>query len=649
MFRGMPVAAGCYSIDDYAALVDRLERDVSRVLLIGRPGTGKSTLAMRLAAGLDQRGRSCHVVGVDPGNPGFGVPGAVCLGHWQAGAWRLDTMAALCSLDAGRFRLPLVHGVSRLLASLSHEPLLLDAPGVVRGMAGAELIPALCELAAIDLVLVMVPAGEVMPLAAELTALACEHVAVRSSRLARPPGKRQRARARTALWDAYLAEAVVRCLELDRFELLGCPPPRGVPEAWTGRQFALLAHGQTVAMGEIITLEDGCLTARLPAAASGDALLVRDAWRDPQGMLATAPSFATAPPILLPAAKPGPQMRTVSLRSGRLGLCLLNGVLGDPLLHLRPRHLRRSMLCDLGEGLRLSARVAHEVSDVFISHAHMDHLAGFVWLLRSRIDELPACRIFGPPGLAGHIAGLMRGFLWDRVGVRAPCFEVAELHDDCLLRYRLVAGRDEMEALPIQPARKGVILAENGFCIRAVALDHAGTPVLAFAYEPADEINIRKDRLRAMGLAPGPWLGELRSHIEAGRHDAVVRLPDGRDVTTRALAEDLVLVQPARRVVYATDLGDTPANRDRLTTLAYGAHTLLLEACFREQDAGRARATGHLTTRACSEIAAAAEVACLVPFHFSRRYEHELDEVYAELVPPLGRSRLIRQDGNGPA
>ena len=52
--------------------------------------------------------------------------------------------------------------------------------------------------------------------------------------------------------------------------------------------------------------------------------------------------------------------------------------------YLQLRHQGRSLLFDLGDGARLPARLAHQVTDVFISHAHMDHISGFQWLLRSR-------------------------------------------------------------------------------------------------------------------------------------------------------------------------------------------------------------------------------------------------------------------------
>mgnify|MGYP000452874486 CR=1 FL=1 len=47
----------------------------------------------------------------------------------------------------------------------------------------------------------------------------------------------------------------------------------------------------------------------------------------------------------------------------------------------------------------MPARVAHQISDVFVSHAHFDHIGGFLWLLRSRIGVSGVCRLYGPPGL----------------------------------------------------------------------------------------------------------------------------------------------------------------------------------------------------------------------------------------------------------
>ncbi|MGB5441606.1 MAG: hypothetical protein WBN57_03105 [Gammaproteobacteria bacterium] len=70
----------------------------------------------------------------------------------------------------------------------------------------------------------------------------------------------------------------------------------------------------------------------------------------------------------------------------------------------------------------------------------------------------------------------------------------------------------------------------------------------------------------------------------------------------------------------------------RVIALAHGAHTLFCESTFCEADADHAACTAHLTTRATAEIAEAAGVARLVPFHFSRRYEKDSAVVYAEIA-----------------
>jgi ribonuclease BN (tRNA processing enzyme) len=126
----------------------------------------------------------------------------------------------------------------------------------------------------------------------------------------------------------------------------------------------------------------------------------------------------------------------------------------------------------------------------------------------------------------------------------------------------------------------------------------------------------------------------------AGQVGAKVRLPDGTTALASALAAELVEYEPARRLVYATDLADTADNRARLTALARGADVLICEASFTEADAEHAKRTGHLTARCCAEIALAAQVKRLIPFHFSRRYESDADVIYAELKAALGAARI---------
>lgn len=636
-------AAATLPADDPAALAAAWLTPGRRAVLVGQPGTGKSTLAAALAAQLASRGEACWCLGADPGLPAFGVPGALSIGEWRDGAWQVRGLAALCTLDAGRFRLPLVAAAERLLCDLPDTTLLIDGPGVVRGTPGEELLHALVAATRADLVIVLTRAGHAPPLAQELAALDIPWVAVTAAEAARRPGRAVRGRQRTRLWDAYLAAARAVTLDLKQLRILGTPPPIASPEAWVGRQVALFDGARLLALGEVLSVNGDRLQVRAPRCAEPTALLVRNAARSTDGLLETLPPFAAEPLEHFPAAtKTRIGMmgaRRIGGRVGNVDVTLVNGVLGDPLLRLRPRHQRRSLLFDIGAGARLSARVAHEVTDLFISHAHMDHIAGFLWLVRSRVGELPPCRVYGPPGMTQHIEHLVQGVLWDRVGVRGPCFEVAELHGECLLRWRVRAGEPHSERLDEQHVTDGILLHEPGFRVRAVTLDH-GTPVLAFAFEPERQLNVRKDRLLARGLAPGRWLGELKRCLLEDRRDARIELPDGSRAAAGELGAELVLSSPGRKIAYATDLADTPDNRARLVALAQGAHTFFCEAPFRAADRDQAARTGHLTTRACGEIAQQAGVARLVPFHFSRRYEDDVAPTYEEIAAVCSRVML---------
>lgn len=624
-----------------------------RVLFWGSMGVGKSTLALEMARWFLRRHGWGRILSLDPGSPAFGVPGALNRGWWDGDTFRWAGCHALCTLDAARFRLPLVQAAGRLLNDAVEAgrpgPLVIDPPGVVRGVAGAELLTALVKTLHVDVVVALVREGKSLPLAVELGGLPVKVLQLPASPRAARPSRRVRAAQRTRLWDNYLADSSQKTYPLKETAVLGTPPPRHLPDAWTGRQAALLdSQGRTLGMGEVTGLADGVLTLRVPTDCEGvpAGILIRDAGRNARGCLETIPHVLPlnaeqrgpaemAPPGIPPDTRSTPLL----IRVGPAWASLVGGVFSDPLVHVRLRNQRRSFLFDLGDPARLAARVAHQVSTVCLSHAHMDHIGGFLWFLRSRIGTFGTCKIFGPAETLTRIENFLGAITWDRIEDNAPVFDVAEFDGVRLKRARLAPGSPKV-VLPALPVEDGVLLAEDDLSIKAVVCDHK-IPSLAYALTFRMEISVRKDQLKACGAVPGPWLGRLKACIAAQTPEVGIDLPDGTRRSAGKLARELTIIHPGKKMVYAADMADTPANREKVVALADEAHTLFCETAFTMAHKEKAGATQHLTTLAAVDIARRASVERLVPFHFSKRYENDPAAVYEEILSAAGPVKII--------
>ena len=623
-------------LQDGSRFAERLLRYPSAVLVAGGERAFRSRLLNELAGDLEKLGSETVVVTADLGLPFLGPPGAVTRLRRTHGDWAVERVEPLCTLDAARFRLPLLLACRRALEGSSGAAVLVEAPRLTRGMSASELLLGFAETFDTKTVLSLGGLGE---LGHELAARGVDVLEMDEEK---GPAL-DRATARSHLWDEFLERASEVAFPLEGLPLLGAPPPPTASNAFPGRQIALFgAHAETLGFGEILSLEYGILRARVRSWAFREprSLLVRDARRDSFGQLSTDPPIKPRPGVRrgeeegasdLKAGAGAAELRPPLMTLASAKALLVNGIFGDPLLHVRLRHRKRSLLFDLGVTARLPARIVHQVSDVFISHAHFDHIGGFLWLLRSSIGSPRPRSLYGPPGLTDHIEGMIAGIHWDRIGDRGPVFVVHELLPGRLARFRLQAGRKGREALEERTLRNDVLLEEPELRVRAATLDH-GIPVLAFAFEETRALHVRADAIAERGFTPGPWLSHLKRLLLEGRGDDLVSLPDGSERGASDLEAALLYSRPGQKLVYATDLDESEANHRALSALASGARVLYCEASFVEDDRELARATQHLTAKGCARIAAAARVEKLVPFHFSKRYEHDPGRVYREVM-----------------
>jgi ribonuclease Z len=263
----------------------------------------------------------------------------------------------------------------------------------------------------------------------------------------------------------------------------------------------------------------------------------------------------------------------------------------------------------------------------------MDHFVGFDALLRISVGRDKRIEMVGPAGFADRVGHKLLAYEWDLVGRYDAdlVFHVTELHEGgrtraARFRFKRAFAREDLGE---GEAPDGLVARGDGFEVHAAVLEHHG-PCLGFAVAEPAHVNVWKSRLDERGLPTGAWLQALKQAVLAGLPDGTpVDLPGG----ARPLGElrDLVTLGEGQKVAYVTDVADTPSNREAIAALARGADLFFLESCFAAGDAAQARERAHLTTRAAGEIARAAGVRRLEPFHFSPRYEDEEARMLAEV------------------
>jgi ribonuclease Z len=325
---------------------------------------------------------------------------------------------------------------------------------------------------------------------------------------------------------------------------------------------------------------------------------------------------------------------------------LTNEAFGDPGLYVDFRDEHRALLFDVGNIDALPPRKLMRLSNVFVTHTHMDHFAGFDRLLAVILGRKPSLALTGGPGFIDQVEHKLRAYTWNVVyRYDELLLDVCEIGGDHHGRCARFSSRTNFvrESETSFTLDGDVVHDELAFRVRARFVDH-DVPCLAYAIEEKAHVNVAKDRLEVLGVSAGAWLRELKRAALSGAPDTTpidVRWRDrrGDHAMTRTVGElsHLILdVAPGQRIGYATDLRYTDANVATLADLFADVDVLFIECVFLEEDAEHGARKNHLTAGQAGRIAREARAKSVRPFHFSPRYEGREADLVGEMRAAWG-------------
>ncbi|OKH40485.1 ribonuclease Z [[Phormidium ambiguum] IAM M-71] len=240
-------------------------------------------------------------------------------------------------------------------------------------------------------------------------------------------------------------------------------------------------------------------------------------------------------------------------------------------------------LFDCGEGtqhqLLHSELKISQITRIFITHTHGDHIFGLMGLLATyglagnptKID------VYGPPGLNDYIKACQR--------------------------YSFTHFSYPLKVHTVEP---GIVYEDDEYIVKCGLLKHR---VTAFGYRVEEKDRPGRfdvEKAKELGIPSGPVYGKLKRGEK-------VTLPDGKVINGADLCGP---TQTGRKLVYCTDT----VFCEGAIELAQDADLLIHEATFAHQDAELAFQRLHSTSTMAAQVALAAKAKHLIMTHFSPRY-----------------------------
>jgi ribonuclease Z len=317
---------------------------------------------------------------------------------------------------------------------------------------------------------------------------------------------------------------------------------------------------------------------------------------------------------------------------------LISGPFHDPGLFISFLFQNRAFIFDIGDISVLSARDILKISHAFVTHTHMDHFIGFDHLLRIMLGRDKKLSLFGPAGFLKNVEAKLAGYTWNLAEkYNYPlCLQVSEVQREfTLCREYRCKDRFEPQRDPVKQTFDGILYSEPAYRVSAVILDHR-IPCLGLSIKERFHVNIIKEGLKRLGLAPGSWLSEFKQALYRRTDPGAVfevnspGRPSIRKFKLGNLAEQIARITPGQKITYITDVVYSDSNRAKILEFARDSDHLFIEAAFLDKDRQLADKKHHLTARQAGKLAAGAGARQFSIFHFSPRYTDQEMSLYEE-------------------